>query len=100
MTGAADLATAIESLRAAVARSAAGTLRHVTVELTEPHDVSDLEEILGAAHELPRATSPSSARRVQFDDTVPDEGEVGATVLAELDGGGRVSSLLIRRDEY
>ncbi len=59
----------------------------------------ELEAILGAAKRLPRNPS-GGARTVLFTDTLPADGESGATVLAEIDDDDRVLRLLIRPDSY
>lgn len=74
------------------------TLAHVSVRPAEPTSVADLEEILGPARRLPR--EPSGGRTVMFTDTLPGEGESGATVLAEVDEDDRVSLLIVRADTF
>jgi hypothetical protein len=75
------------------------TLAHVSVTLREPATIEELEATLGPARRLPRSPS-GGARTVLFDDTLPAEGESGATVLAEVDDDDRVSRLIIRADSF
>jgi hypothetical protein len=75
------------------------TIAHVSVRPAKRITVDDLEEILGRAHGLPREPSGGD-RTVMFTDTLPREGESGATVLAEVDEGGRVSRLIVRADTF
>jgi hypothetical protein len=117
---------AVEELRGAVAGSAAaadtslrqaledagfgeaealdrpdGVLSHVWLEPPESVPLAALEECFGPAHRLPtRPDAWSSPRVVQFNDTIPREGEVGATVLAEVDDADRVVRVTLRRDEF
>ena len=74
------------------------SLDHVKVVPAEPLRVTDLEAILGPARRLPRAPSPGHARTVLFEQTVPEEGSAGATVLAEVDDEDRVSRVIVRAD--
>jgi hypothetical protein len=98
------LAVALEA--AAFGRSAVSrvpgeqTLDHVSVELTRPVALAELEGLLGPAHSLPRRPEGRAARSVLFADTLPAEGESGATVLGELDGDGRVARLIVRADAF
>jgi hypothetical protein len=73
-------------------------LAHVSVRPAEPITVADLEKILGPGRRLPR--EPSGGRTVMFTDTLPGDGESGATVLAEVDEDGRVNRLIIRADTF
>jgi hypothetical protein len=82
-----------------VSRPGADAIDHVSVTPAEPTTVEDLEGILGPARRLPRNPS-SGSRTVIFEETVPDEGESGATVLAEVDQEGRVSRLIVRADTF
>jgi hypothetical protein len=82
-----------------VSRPGADAIDHVSVTPAEPTTVEDLEGILGPARRLPRNPSGGS-RTVIFGETVPDEGESGATVLAEVDEEGRVSRLIVRADTF
>ena len=75
------------------------TIAHVAVTPIRSATIAKLERILGPAHRLPRGPS-GGARTVMFRDTLPDEGEAGATVLAEVDDDGRVSRLIIRADTF
>ena len=72
---------------------------HVIVTLTDPVPLGDLEEAFGVGRELPRRPSPSAHRQVLFEATLPAEGSVGGTVLAELGEDGRVERVVVRRDE-
>jgi hypothetical protein len=74
------------------------SLDHVKVVPAEPLRVSDLEAVLGPARRLPRTPSPGHARTVLFEQTVPEEGSAGATVLAEVDDDDRVTRLIVRAD--
>jgi len=78
-----------------------GELSHVW--LTPPSQVrlAELEAHFGPARRLPtRPDAWSSPRVVQFNDTIPQEGEVGATVLAEVDDDDQVIRVTLRRDEF
>ncbi len=116
---------AIEALRAAVSagasgdRAAVGTaieggafadpdivagngghgIDHVSVRPAEPTTVAQLEAILGPARRLPRSPS-GGLRTVLFGETLPAEGEAGATVLAEIDEDDEVSRLIVRADAF
>jgi hypothetical protein len=74
------------------------TLDHVKVIPADPVRIAELEAVLGPARRLPRAPSPGSARTILFEQTVPEEGSAGATVLAEVDDDDRVSRLIVRAD--
>jgi hypothetical protein len=74
------------------------SLDHVKVVPAEPLRVTDLEAVLGPARRLPRAPSPGHPRTVLFEQTVPEDGCVGATVLAEVDDKDRVSRVIVRAD--
>ena len=76
-----------------------GSLAHVSVTPIEPTTVEDLEGILGPARRLPRDPSGGS-RTVMFGDTLPSEGESGATVLAEVDEDDLVGRIIIRADAF
>ena len=119
------LARAIQALRDAVAGSESGdraevgnaidgaafrdpeivtvpgeqTLAHVSVTPIEPTTVQELETSLGPARRLPRDPS-GGMRTVMFLDTLPGDGESGATVLAEADEDDRVSRIIIRADTF
>jgi hypothetical protein len=121
-----DLAAALGGLREVVAACAAGraadvaavldrpefasterhewpgrdALAHVTVDLAEPVALAELEELFGPSRALPRRPEGGTARTMIFDDTLPDEGESGATVLAEADDEGIVRRLTIRADSF
>jgi hypothetical protein len=72
---------------------------HISVALAEPTTIDALEGLLGPARRLPR--SPSGDRRtVIFGQTVPEDGESGATILAEVDEEGHVSRLIVRADAF
>lgn len=75
---------------------AAGAL---SLDLSEPAPLTALEAELGAARRLPRS-GPGRAMRWLFPDTLPPDGQSGATVLAETDeDGATVVRLLLRRDD-
>lgn len=119
------LADAIEALRSAVSEAASGdratvgdavdaatfeepeivtvpgrgSIDHVSVKPAEPTTVEMLEGILGPARRLPRRPAGGS-RTVLFGDTLPGEGESGATVLAEIDEDDHVSRLIVRADAF
>ena len=61
-------------------------------------DVAQLEAILGVSRKLPRRPSGGATRTVLFEDTIPDPGKSGTTVLAEVDDAGRVQRLVVRAD--
>ncbi len=75
------------------------SIRYVSVSPIEPTSVEELEGILGPASRLPRNPSGGS-RTVMFGDTLPGEGESGATVLAEVDEDDRVGRIVIRADAF
>lgn len=119
------LADAIDALRAAVSAGGAGdreavsaavdaasfedpeiivapgqvTVDHVIVQPANPVTVEELEELLGPASPLPLDPS-GGASTVLFGDTLPGEGESGATVLAEVDDDGRIDRLIVRADAF
>jgi hypothetical protein len=119
------IAEAIEALRHAVSEAASGeraaigdaidraafkdaaivavpgddTIGHVSVTPSELTTVEQLEGILGPARRLPRNPS-GGLRTVLFGDTLPGDGEAGATVLAEVDEEGRVRRLIVRADAF
>ncbi|ROR93999.1 hypothetical protein EDD28_3428 [Salana multivorans] len=79
-----------------------GTVRTIRLTLADPRPLAAFEAELGAARRLPRQ-GPGRPVRWIFPDTLPSEGETGATVLAETDGDGGadaplVARLLLRRD--
>ena len=79
-----------------VTEPAAGAVR---LDLTEPVAMAALETALGAARRLPRS-GPGRPARWLFPDTLPPDGETGATVLAESeDDGATVARILLRREE-
>ncbi|MFC4554331.1 hypothetical protein [Georgenia faecalis] len=70
----------------------------LTLDLAEPVDLAALAAALGPARALP--TNPAGGRAlVLFGETLPDEGERGVTVLAEVDGETAVR-LLLRPDAF
>ncbi len=75
------------------------TLAFVSVRPVDPVRVEELEEVLGPGRRLPRNPSGGD-RTVMFTDTLPGDGESGATVLAEADDDGRVSRLIVRADMF
>lgn len=82
-----------------VERPGERAIDHISVAPAEPTTVDELEAVLGPARRLPR--SPSGGRRtVIFGQTVPGEGESGATVLAEVDEEGHVRRLIVRADAF
>lgn len=121
-----DLKSALGDLRQAVAACAAGEtadvaaafdrpefastnrsdwpgqdrLAHVTVELAEPVTLADLEQVFGPARALPRRPEGGGGRTMIFDQTMPGDGESGATVLAEADEEGNVGRVTIRADSF
>jgi hypothetical protein len=119
------LAEAIEALRGAVSEAASGeevavgdaidaaafkdpeivtvpgdrTIGHVNVTPIASTTLDELEAILGPGRRLPRNPSGGPGT-VMFIDTLPGEGESGATVLAEVDVDGRVRRLTVRADAF
>jgi hypothetical protein len=76
-----------------------GTIDHVIVRPVERVTVEELEAVLGPASPLPLEPS-GGAPSVLFGDTLPGEGESGATVLAEVDDDGRIDRLIVRADAF
>jgi len=121
-----DLAGAIKAVRDAVAACAAGdaadvsaaldrpefvsaeqakvpgrdALDHVRLELAGPIDLADLEQLYGPARALPRRPEGTGGRTMLFEQTMPGDGESGATLLAEVDQEGRVRRLIVRADAF
>jgi len=83
-----------------IARDTTGSVSHATVDLANAVPLTELESRYGDAHRSPAGPKSGRPRRVQFDATLPQDGSVGATVLAELDGSGNVVRVLIRRDAF
>jgi hypothetical protein len=77
-----------------------GELSHVWLVPPAMATVAELEARFGAAHRLPpRPDAWDQPALVQFDATIPADGETGTTVLAELDGA-RVVRVTLRRDRF
>ena len=85
--------------RGDVERGPSGPVGHAWVELRSPLKLGLLELRYGPAHRGP-APHPGVPRTVQFNSTLPLEGSVGGTVLAELDDAGHVVRVLVRRDAF
>lgn len=77
-----------------------GPLGHVSVDLDRPVAVHVLEGRFGPAHRGPSAPALTARRLLQFNDTLPEEGSVGGTVLAEIDDTGEVVRVIVRRDAF
>ncbi len=75
-------------------------LAHVTIELLSPVTIGELRSMLGAARTLPRRPEGGSGRTVIFEETLPADGESGASVLAEVDSADMVQRLVIRADSF
>ena len=76
-----------------------GTAALVTVRPVESVTVEQLSGILGPVLRLPRSPG-GGPRTVLFSDTLPGDGETGATVLAEIDESDLVQRLVVRADHY
>ena len=74
------------------------SLSHVSVRLAQPVRLQQLEAAFGQARELPRSPDDGATRTVIFGETIPAEGSAGATLLADVQRDGLVSSLVVRRD--
>jgi hypothetical protein len=80
----------------AIARTGADGI--LTLDVAEPVPLRTLEADLGPARALP--SNPAGGRALAlFGETLPAEGERGATVLAEVDGDV-VVRLLLRPDAF
>lgn len=82
-----------------VVRGSDGSVEVVSVQLVEPLTVGQLRDILGPAQRLPRPPD-GGPRTVLFRNTLPAAGEIGATVLAEIDADNRIARLVVRADHY
>lgn len=83
-----------------VARGLNGAVDHVSADLAQPVPLGVLEARFGPGHRSPAGPRPGRARSVQFDDTLPREGSVGGTVLAQLGETGDVVRVIVRRDAF
>jgi hypothetical protein len=83
-----------------VAPGPGGPIGHAAVQLANPTPLALLEAHFGPAHRGPSRPAIGAARVVQFNDTLPPEGSIGGTVLAELDDRGQVVRVMIRRDAF
>jgi hypothetical protein len=80
-----------------VVRRADGQLDHVRVTPAAPIDVEELAARFGSPSYPPR--TPSGGRSALFPATGPRDGELTATVLAELDAAGRAVVVILRPDD-
>jgi hypothetical protein len=83
-----------------IAAGPSGPIGHATVQLVRSTPLALLEAHFGPAHRGPSRPAIGAPRVVQFNETLPPEGSVGGTVLAELDAHGQVVRVMIRRDAF
>jgi hypothetical protein len=77
-----------------------GLVDHASADLAQPVPLGVLEARFGPGHRAPAGPRPGRPRSVQFNDTLPPEGSVGGTVLAELGDTGQVVRVIVRRDAF